>query len=86
MPIEISVEQIVGVGFWRWRKGDATCHICFQLHEIPCPDCFAPGDTCPPVHSVCGHSFHRHCLQKWYELKQNEMSCPLCRQEFRPAA
>lgn len=29
---------------------------------------------------VCGHSFHRMCLEKWE--KQNKNTCPMCRRPF----
>ncbi len=44
-----------------YRQIDMTCSICWEQG-----DCI----------SVCGHSFHRRCLDRWTLRSQ---TCPICR-------
>ena len=51
--------------------------------RVQCPTCleeFTPEDDlqCPP----CGHVFHRHCVQEWFDCKRaggHRPDCPQCR-------
>ena len=43
-----------------------TCSIC--LEEMGLKDCVKS--------KVCGHKFHRNCITKWVQLRNN---CPICR-------
>ena len=51
--------------------------------RVQCPTCleeFTPEDDlqCPP----CGHVFHRHCVQEWFDHKRaggDRPDCPQCR-------
>ena len=51
--------------------------------RVQCPTCleeFTPEDDlqCPP----CGHVFHRHCVQEWFDYKRafgDRPDCPQCR-------
>ena len=51
--------------------------------RVQCPMCleeFTPEDDlqCPP----CGHVFHRHCVQEWFDCKRaggDRPDCPQCR-------
>ena len=30
----------------------------------------------------CGHSFCKHCIEKWNDAKNNEGNCPICHEEI----
>lgn len=49
--------------------GEASCAVCLSEFE--------EGDFLRQL--PCGHSFHRHCIDKW--LKRNKV-CPLCLQDI----
>ncbi|KAL1139801.1 hypothetical protein AAG570_006778, partial [Ranatra chinensis] len=63
-----------GVATWRWLANDDTCGICRLAFDSCCPDCKVPGDDCPLVWGQCSHCFHIHCIMKWLNSQQNEMS------------
>ena len=50
-----------------------NCSICL---ELLCQDKDKTIAT-----TLCGHKFHKECLNKWYKQKYTYyQSCPLCRQ------
>lgn len=49
------------------RVPDTHCAICLKRMH------FANRLT------ACGHSFHCHCLHKWFQQDNTRYSCPLCR-------
>ena len=48
---------------------DVTCSICLETINLK--------EECKKL-SRCGHIFHSHCLDRWFEVRQN---CPNCRRE-----
>ena len=42
----------------------------------PCSICLTPLHTGGPTQLACGHSFHRHCVERWFDTNA---TCPLCR-------
>lgn len=56
------------------RPGNDDCSICLEKIMMK-KNAFITG---------CGHAFHRNCLFKYFEIKQNQkpfstLRCPLCR-------
>lgn len=47
-------------------------------HAIECQICMEPLDTTSKVLPLCGHSFHKKCLEDWARVNQ-ELRCPGCR-------
>lgn len=43
-----------------------------------CPICYE--DMPAPARLKCGHTFHKHCIDKWAE---HHCTCPYCRDIFR---
>jgi hypothetical protein len=43
-----------------------------------CPICYE--DMPAPARLKCGHTFHKHCIDKWAE---DHCTCPYCRYVFR---
>lgn len=48
---------------------DTNCCICMTAYEI--------GESV--ITLICGHKFHKKCLNQWFEQKS---TCPLCIQSF----
>ena len=50
-----------------------------QLSDSSCPICaedFAVGDIVASKLPMCQHSFHSHCVKKWFDVNN---TCPICR-------
>lgn len=88
--LEILGVHVVGV--WRWKDipRDLHCVICDNAFELPCAQCDAPGDACPPAFGACGHIFHLHCIGAWLHRdgvrSEEQGTCPMCRQLWQYAA
>ncbi|KAL7713514.1 Anaphase-promoting complex subunit 11 [Entamoeba marina] len=67
------------IASWEWNLAEDICGICQTSFDYSCPVCIYPGEECPPITGVCGHSFHSHCLDLW--LKTNR-TCPICRRPW----
>lgn len=52
-----------------------TCEVDNVCCSI-CLDSYDPSETKEKL-TVCGHEFHIHCIQKWFQVHN---TCPLCRQ------
>ncbi|EAK88562.1 hypothetical protein, partial [Cryptosporidium parvum Iowa II] len=80
----IKINKLRMIGYWNWLCGDDLCSICSESFELTCPQCFKPGDSCPPAFGECGHSFHLHCIHEWLSRARNDSGmCPMCRREFK---
>uniref|UniRef100_V5HVA6 Putative polyubiquitin binding protein n=2 Tax=Ixodes ricinus TaxID=34613 RepID=V5HVA6_IXORI len=55
-----------GLEAMRWNGKDSQCSICLEDLD----------GSSKQMQTSCGHSFHEHCLEKWYKTDQ---SCPNCR-------
>lgn len=68
-----------GVALWSWEMEQDTCAICKSSLVDKCVQCQAneadDSVPCPPEFGICGHGFHKHCIDKW--VKTNP-TCPLC--------
>lgn len=52
-----------------------TCPVCFEL--------FLPPTHQPYILFPCGHTFCKHCIEKYAKVKQ---TCPFCRSKFNSMA
>ena len=43
-----------------------------------CSICYGEDNERSIVTS-CGHAFHINCLTKWWETKEGDANCPMCR-------
>ena len=50
-----------------------TCPICFNSYEI--------GQYKRSL-SKCHHTYHKKCIDKWFSKNINNMSCPICRENY----
>jgi hypothetical protein len=51
---------------------------------ITCPICL--GDQGQFCHlNCCSHSYHVHCLKKWFEMETSNKKCPTCRSALKSA-
>ena len=48
--------------------------------DTVCSICIDPIHTSPAVVTMCGHSFHRHCIHSYFE-KTHNTHCPNCRHQ-----
>ncbi|OEH74706.1 anaphase-promoting complex subunit 11 [Cyclospora cayetanensis] len=87
----LEVLAVHTVGVWRWKDipKDLQCVICENAFELPCAQCDAPGDSCPPAFGSCGHIFHLHCIGAWLHRdgvrSEEQGTCPMCRQLWQYA-
>lgn len=52
------------------EEEDVKCCICLDT------------ETCSSIHTlVCGHTYHEHCFEIWFQVKQH---CPMCRAPVDP--
>lgn len=60
-------------------KDEFSCELCPVCH-----DTFKLGEyfrTLP----ICGHTFHKRCVDRWLRQDRRRMSCPVCRTNHLPA-
>lgn len=68
------------------QPGDDTCAICLgELSEAPL---CGTGKHKPKTLKLrtCGHTFHKHCAELWFEAERNRgrvATCPMCRVEVK---
>lgn len=83
--MKVVINKSTPVGVWVWPNlsdAEDVCGICRAEFETPCPICWKPGASCPPVTGACSHAFHKHCIEKWVSTYSSEHTCPMCRQVF----
>ena len=82
-----EVTRFTAVATWAY-EGSSTCSICRSELVDRCIECqnkkkattitaddvVAAQTACPTVLGICGHRFHKHCLDNW--LKSHD-TCPL---------
>lgn len=59
-------------------KDEFSCELCPVCH-----DTFKLGEyfrTLP----ICGHTFHKRCVDRWLRQDRRRMSCPVCRTNHLP--
>ena len=57
-----------------------------NFSTTPCPVCIQPykvGEYYREL-PICGHIFHKRCVDRWLRKDKYRMSCPICRQEYHP--
>ena len=78
--LKVKIKRWHGVAKWSWGCGEGeVCGICQSAFEGVAPGAKFPGDECPVVWGVCGHSFHLQCVSTWL---QGRNTCPICRREW----
>ena len=64
---------------WKFKTTYSDCPICKVKLEQTCTQCestHVKGDLiCDVSQGKCGHSFHKHCIDKW--ISQSSV-CPIC--------
>lgn len=60
------------------NDNDGKCPLCNWYLDKPCTYCLRsskmnPG-LCTIINAKCGHSFHKHCIDRW--LEKND-KCPV---------
>ena len=76
----VDAEILDGIGADHKISATGTTTTVDQLSDATCPICaedFAVGDTVAARLPMCQHSFHSHCVKKWFEVNN---TCPICRQ------
>jgi len=66
------------------KPGRGICSICMQLYICIDHKMMEPIDdeVCQYVTGICGHSFHRCCIERWCRIRQ---VCPLCLAYWQPS-
>ena len=79
--IKFMFSKFSPVYYKKWNGKQDTCDICRNLLTDPCNTCETSetNDPCPVVEGVCGHWFHKHCIDKW-AVKQH--TCPNCQSQW----
>jgi hypothetical protein len=72
LPESVYSPNANGAGDGDASKEDATCSVCLAEYES--------GDRLRTL-SLCGHVFHRQCIDEWLASHQ---TCPLCRVSLAP--
>ena len=62
--LEIPVEQV---------PEGSTCSVCLNDHDDNWRELGGP------VKTICGHYFHKNCLETWFN---EQLSCPNCRKHI----
>lgn len=80
--MKVSIKGVKVSYRWRWRLKEEICGICQQPFEQMCSECTHPID-CTPCVGVCGHSYHKHCIDMW---NTTNTQCPICRSPWTPSS
>lgn len=81
-----SVVKWNAVASWVSDSVILNCSICRESLEQICPHCIMlndPSIVCPLAKGQCGHSFHKHCLDRWFSTQKNQ-NCLLCSTTWNP--
>lgn len=71
----LTPDQLKIVGEFKYPAGtDHTMHECSI-----CISAFTKGDACRTLPHPCDHTFHKACIDKWFEKSS---VCPLCNRNF----
>ena len=79
----VSFNNINLVFQWKWNFRDDKCAICRNLLMCPSTTCIVANksiDTCAPIMGVCGHAFHKDCIDDWIKSRRK---CPICMQRWK---
>ena len=81
MSITSIVDSVIlkGTGSDHKISSTGTSTTMDQLSENSCPICaedYIVGDTVVARLPMCKHSYHSHCIKKWFEVNN---TCPICR-------
>jgi len=79
----VLVTSVDLMGFWKWNIQNINCSICkcslndpgIGIHEAAFHENQDYSRYTTIYESVCSHSFHQDCIQKWLPIRN---VCPLC--------
>ncbi|KAI8916260.1 hypothetical protein EDD86DRAFT_198141 [Gorgonomyces haynaldii] len=60
------------------------CFVSSEPTEDQCSICLSPFDDTTVKSKVCGHLFHKDCIQEWIEHPNSTQQCPLCKSHLQP--
>jgi anaphase-promoting complex subunit 11 len=81
-----TVTKWNAVASWVSDSVSLNCSICREPLEHDCPHCMLlndPSITCHIAKGQCCHSFHKHCLDRWFN-SQKHQKCLLCTATWNP--
>ena len=83
--IKFILSKFSPVYLTAWSGENTICSICRYEFQDPCPHCQLQNETdsCPIQVGACGHKFHLHCLEGWFQRGHD--SCPLCTMKWEVA-
>jgi hypothetical protein len=89
MEVEKPIFSVIkwnAVASWVSDSVSLTCSICRESLDAICPHCMLlsdPNIVCHIAKGQCGHSFHKHCLDRWFSSQKNQ-NCLLCSATWNP--
>lgn len=78
---KIKIESWYPLAIWTFQSVDDTCSICREHLTHTCATCLNNSTlmndflNCKVSKGKCGHSYHKHCIEKWGLKSQ---ICPIC--------
>jgi len=75
--------EIRPVVTWQWNIKNKYCAICRNNLMEPSINCQASNSDiqlCRPVLGMCGHAYHRDCIEYW---TKSHKVCPLCNADWK---
>lgn len=85
----ISIHNLFPVVMWKWNCKITHCSICKISFDEPGVGLNSLGDEIGNSdysvyttiwESICGHSYHRDCIEKWLRIRN---VCPLCNETWK---